>query len=243
MPRPSRSVFLTAALTLGALVATTLPASAQQTTGLFQSTMERASDGTITVSPTFLTAGLAPAAPQPSRSQNQQGFGFGIKGGFLFNSFDQANADFDSKTGTAIGIFFGGNRTGAVGVMGEILYAKKSAGRLGVESLTQDLYYLEIPILARINIGSSSVNGLSVYGIVGPVFDILLKAKQNNFDVKDNYEALNLGIIAGGGVEFLRFIAELRYNWGLRNIQNGNLATTNEIKTRTFMVLFGFRIN
>jgi hypothetical protein len=122
MLRPLRPVFLTAALTLGALVATALPASAQQTPGLFQSTVERAEDGTITVSPTFLTAGLAGAAQ--NRSQNQQGFGFGIKGGFLFPSVSNFEG-FDGNTGTAIGIFFGGNRTGSVGVMGELLYVQE----------------------------------------------------------------------------------------------------------------------
>jgi len=240
MFRPLRPVFLTVALTLCALVATTLPASAQQTPGLFQSTIERAQDGTITVSPTFLTAGLA-AQPQGRRGQNQQGFGFGIKGGFLFTSFSAAEEDFDSNTGTAIGIFFGGNRTGAVGVMGELLYVTKSFGEGNAET---DLAYLEIPILARINIGSSSVNGLSFYGIAGPVFDIRLKAKLkvSDIDVKDNYESTDIGVIVGAGVEFLRFIAEARYNWGLRNFRS-DLIDTEEIKTRTFMVLFGFRIN
>lgn len=239
MPRPLRPVILTAALTLGALVATALPASAQQTPGLFQSTVERAKDGTITVSPTFLTAGLAGAAQ--SRGQNQQGFGFGIKGGFLFTSFSSAEQDFDNSNGTAIGIFFGGNRTGAVGVMGELLYARK---KIGEDPFETTLHFLEIPILARVNIGSSSVNGLSFYGLLGPVFDIKFKeALEGVGDIDDNYESFDLGIIAGGGVEFLRFIAEARYNWGLRNIVSGDLADFTEIKTRTFMILFGFRIN
>jgi hypothetical protein len=234
-------VLLTAALTLGALIATTLPASAQQKTGLFLSTVQVADDGKVTVSPSFLTEGLAAAPSQGSRSQNQQGFGFGIKGGFLFTSFSSAEQDFDNSNGTAIGIFFGGNRTGAIGVMGELLYARKT---IGEDPFQTKLHFLEIPILLRVNIGSSSVNGLSFYGLLGPVFDIKFKeALEGVGDIDDNYESFDLGIIAGGGVEFLRFIAEARYNWGLRNIQGGDLADFQEIKTRTFMILFGFRIN
>lgn len=246
MPRPSRSVLLTAALTLGALIATALPASAQQTTGLFQASMQRASDGTITVSPSFLTAEFAAPLSQGTRSQNQQGFGFGIKGGFLFNSAKSAQRDFGNETGTAIGIFFGGNRTGDIGVMGELLYVKKFAPSSPTSTtLDAKVYYLEIPILLRINIGDHSVNGFNVYGIVGPVVDIRLNAKLkvNDLDIKKRYEGVDLGVIAGGGVEFLRFIAEARYNWGLRAVNSGDFGNTTEIKGRTFYILFGFRIN
>ena len=38
------------------------------------------------------------------------------------------------------------------------------------------IHYLEIPVLARVNVGSGSLNGMLVYGVVGPVFDIKLKA-------------------------------------------------------------------
>ena len=236
MPRLPRSVFLTAVLAGAVLIAT--PASAQQTAGLFQPAVNAAGDESTTA---FLTAGMVQNQQQaPRRSQGHQGFGFGIKGGFLFNNFQQANQDFKNNTGLAGGIFFGGNRTGVIGVMGEILYAKKGA-KSG--SVTTDLYYLEIPILARVNIGSSSINGLSFYGLAGPVFDIKLKDKQKNLNIKQNYETFDMGVIAGGGVEFLRLIAEARYNWGLRNIIEGDLANTIKIKNRTFMVLFGFRIN
>jgi hypothetical protein len=241
MARLTRSVFLTTALTLGTLLAMTMPASAQET-GLFQSTVQVADDGTVSVSPSFLTAGLASAAQ--GRGQSHHGFGIGVKGGFLFSSAKSAQQDFTNKGGYAIGIFFGGNRTGVLGVMGEILLAQRKLGPEGAaDADLVKVNYIEIPILARLNIGSSSVNGLSFYGIVGPVFDIKLKAEQRNLDIKSNYESFDVGIIGGGGVEFLRFIAEARYNWGLRNVQGGILADFNEIKTRTFMVLFGLRLN
>lgn len=186
----------------------------------------------------FVVAGLARRAElQQSQSNNprHEGIGIGVKGGFLFNDFSSAKQDFDSNIGTMVGFFFGGNRPGVVGVMGELMYAKK--GSEGV-----DLHYLEIPILLRVNAGSNSLSGVNVYGIGGPVFDIKL-SEPDILNVDDVYEGFDIGVVVGAGVEITRFIVEGRYNWGLRNIVKGDLGTSQEIKTRSFAVLFGFRFN
>ena len=74
-------------------------------------------------------------------------------------------------------------------------------------------------------------------------FDVKLKSELNGIDIGEQYEGLDFGVIAGAGVEITRFLIEARYNWGLRNILNGNLTTTTEIKTRTFAILFGVRFS
>jgi hypothetical protein len=139
------------------------------------------------------------------------------------------------------GIWFGGNRTGAVGIQAEIMYAKKNVPSPLVTAGDVDLQYLEIPVMARLNLGSS--NKAAGYILVGPAFDINLKADLNGLDVKSQYQGLDLGLIAGAGVEITRFLIEGRYNWGLRNVVNGDLTNTSEIKTRTFAILFGVRFN
>ena len=234
MIRSSRFAFFTAAITVAAMVVGARPARAQEANGL-----KAAPDST------FLVAGMANSATGGQQASNgrarAEGFGFGVKGGFLFNSFSQANnTNLKGKTGNAFGIFFGGNRGGNLGVMGELLYATKVSA-----SGTQEtkLHYLEIPILLRLNFGSPSRNGVSVYGLAGPVFDINLSASLNGLDVKSKYQSLDLGVIVGAGVEVTRLLIEGRYNWGLRNIQNGNLATFGDIKTKTFALLVGFRLN
>jgi hypothetical protein len=173
--------------------------------------------------------------------QGQQGVGVGVKGGWLYSSFSEANSDFDNNSGWAAGIFFGGNRDGVVGVQGEVLYAKKGA-KEGQSSV--DLHYLEIPILARLNLGSSNRNtGALLYAIGGPVFDVRLKAEQDSFNVKDNYESTDVGVIAGAGVEISRFLIEARYNWGLRNILKSGGGANTELKNRSFAILAGLRFN
>jgi hypothetical protein len=243
MSRQARSVFLTAVLTASAVVIATLPAGAQTNEGLILSGKTSAA-GTATSS--FLTAGMVEQAPPPGGGgPPASGAGVGLKLGPLFTSYSAASCDgcFNTNTGFEGGIWFGGNRGGRVGIMGEVLYAKKKQEGSALTGSTS-LQYLEIPILARINIGSRSRNGVSIYGLVGPVFDINLKASIGSQDVKSNYESLDLGLLGGVGVEITRFLVEGRFNQGLRNVlKSGNAAAFGDIKTRSFAVLFGFRFN
>lgn len=122
-----------------------------------------------------------------------------------------------------------------------MLYAKKGAA-LG--SSTVDLHHIEVPVLARLNIGSANRNaGLVFYGIGGPVFDLRLMARQDDFDVKSNYESTDLGVIAGAGLELSRLLVEARYNWGLRNIAKASGGAQTDLKSRSFAVLAGIRFN
>ncbi|MGE0450036.1 MAG: porin family protein [Vicinamibacterales bacterium] len=173
----------------------------------------------------------------PARAQ---GPGFGVKVGPTFTNFDDASGGWDNKAGLQGGVFFGGNLPGTVGIMGEVLYAKKSAEQNGIKT---DLYYLEIPVLLRINAGARNRGGVTAYAIGGPALDINLKAAQNNLDVKSNYESTDVGLIAGGGIELTRFIIEARGNWGLRNVLKSNSGPVTDLKTRSFAIMAGFRFN
>ena len=242
MFRLSRSVFVTALLTASAVVIATLPAGAQTREGLLL-----AAQASSDTNPAFLTAGMARQAPPPPGGGGPaaSGFGIGAKIGPIFTSYDAASCDgcFNTNTGWEGGIWFGGNRGGRVGIMGELLYAKKKQEGSGLTGST-NLQYLEIPILLRINIGSRSRNGISIYGLAGPVFDVNLKASLNDIDVKSKYQSLDLGVLFGGGIEITRFLVEGRFNKGLRNVlDSDNAGSISDIKTKSFAVLFGLRFN
>jgi hypothetical protein len=246
MHRQSRSVIFIVILALSALVSFSIPARAQTTGPLQEAALSAVADD---AADSTLQAGGAPppqTPPPPPPSANyprSEGFGVGAKIGPLFTSYSSAAASFDTNTGLEGGIWFGGNRGGTVGVMGEVLYAQKKQSVSGLTGTTT-LQYLEIPILMRINVGSRSRSGVSVYGLVGPVFDVNLKAKLNNIDVKGNYESLDYGILGGVGIEITRFLVEARYNWGLMNVlKSSNVGSATDIKSRSFAVLFGVRFN
>ena len=194
--------------------------------------------------PSFLVSGLASSAAQQSSSGNprHEGIGIGFLVGPTFSSFDQANSNYKNNNGLELGIFFGGNRPSTVGVEGKLMYVKKGA-KNSTGTIVVDTRYLEIPILLRINAGSNSLNGVLGYFIVGPAFDILMKADQGGLDVKKNYQGLDLGLQIGGGIEITRFIIEASLTKGLRSINNGNLANLTPIKTRKFAVDVGIRFN
>jgi hypothetical protein len=239
MFRPLRSVAVVA-LTISALAISTRSALADEA-----STSIRQSVANATVSSDFLVTGMAATNAAQDQSSNGQvrheGVGIGVKGGFLWPSFAEAQgAGFKDDSGWMLGIFFGGNRPGVVGVMGEIQYGLKK-GSLASDTLKQ--YFIEIPILARINVGASTLNGISVYGLVGPVFDINLQTKLNDIKIEDKYQSLDIGLLIGGGVEITRFLVEARYNQGFKNVLKAEGGGNTDLKSHSFAIEFGVRFN
>jgi hypothetical protein len=174
-----------------------------------------------------------------ARPAYADGVSFGAKIGPLFPSISKDVTNFKNRTGWLGGVWVGGNRRGAVGIQADFLYGKKNVPSPLVAGGDVDVHFFEIPVMARINLGTSDNAG--GYILVGPAFDINLKSELNGLDVKSQYESLDLGIIGGAGFEITRFILEVRYNWGLSNVINGDLTNTTPIKTRTFVILFGVR--
>ena len=103
------------------------------------------------------------------------------------------------------------------------------------------IYYAQVPVLLRINGGSRSTSGLSVYGIVGPAIDLKIGEDLSNFRDIDDIESVDVSLVAGAGVEIAQFIIEARGTWGLRNIVEG--AEGVDVETRTLAILFGLRFN
>ena len=110
------------------------------------------------------------------------------------------------------------------------------------QSVTID--YFEIPLLLRINIGSNSLNGVNIYGVAGPSFDIRLKAKLNTGEsLTDQTAGADIGFAAGAGIEITRFLIEGRYTRGLRNIATNELELGGKLNAHTVAIFFGIRFN
>ncbi len=171
-----------------------------------------------------------------------KGVGVGFKAGTLRTNhklLDGADVP-GNDTGWMGGLFFGGNRTGRIGVMGELnLLAKQ--GELSDGEST--LYYAQIPAMLRVNLGSRSRSFRSaiVYGIVGPSIDLKLGQDLSTMARLDNLKTFDFSATAGVGIEVARFIVETRTNWGLRNFAHRASATGP--RTRSFALLGGIRFN
>ncbi len=187
-----------------------------------------------------VVAALVPIFLSSPGLAEAQGVGVGVKGGYLYSSFDFENvADvIDGSNGWMAGLFFGGNRPGRVGVMGEVNVQAKR-GESGAENVT--IYYLQVPALLRINGGSRSTSGVSAYGIIGPAIDLKIGEDFSDITDTDEIESVDVSLVAGVGVEISRFIIEGRGTWGLRNIAKEGEGL--DVKTRTFAILVGLRFN
>jgi hypothetical protein len=192
-------------------------------------------------------------AQQPV-AYNDEGIGFGILAGIsrstikLDDQFDDLT-DVDSKGGWLLGIWFGGNRNGTLGFMGEISYAKKGANEGGGGDGEIDQTYLEITAPIRINLGQTDNKwGLLVYPMVGPYVDILLKAEDEaGVDIEEAFNGFDAGILFGAGVEILRFGFEVRYTMGLKSIsadEDGEgFDELTDSKSRSWQFVAKFRLN
>jgi len=162
----------------------------------------------------------------------------GIKFGPTFARFGTDNLDFDTRTGLHGGIFFGGNRSGVVGLQSEINWIRKNA-EYGIEGQDIRVDYLQVPVLLRLNAGSDS---FVAYGIAGPAFNFKIADEVEGITLDDGFEGFDMGLVFGGGIEISRIIIEGRYEKGFRRINN-LFEDFLEIKSQSFTILFGVRFN
>ena len=238
---------------IGTLVLAAVAAVVLSAPGAFAQDVSNGPDAAPVPSPFHINATFVPDASgapdalmvdQASQSSHHEGFGFGVLGGFMFKSLSQSPVDgqtLTANTGKTIGLFFGGNRPGRVGVEAELMYNIRKGTQLNGDVLS--IHSLEIPVLIRVNIGSQSLKGVLGYILVGPAFDIQLNDSLLSQTVTKNYKGLNVDAMFGGGIEITRFFIEAKEDLGIFSVNSGNLGNTSAIHGKTFDLLFGFRIN
>ena len=159
--------------------------------------------------------------PQANRPPADEGIGIGVLGGWTNSTLKGSPEDeafLEPRNDWMAGGWFGGNRAGRVGFLGEVNYVTKGANERGFDGSLR-IRYLEVPALVRVNIGSRTREGARFYGLAGPAFAFRLKATledpEVDFDVTDDYEPFDIGILVGGGAEVRRIGVEVRINWGM----------------------------
>jgi len=164
--------------------------------------------------------------------------GAGIKFGPTFASFSSEALDFKTRTGIHAGLFVGGSRDNVVGLQGEFNWLRKNSETEGGQQIRID--YLQVPVLLRVNAGSSSANGVAAYGIVGPAIELKIADELQGITLDDGFEGADVSLVFGGGIEAARIILEARWEKGLRRINN-DFSDFTEIKKQAFTILFGVR--
>jgi hypothetical protein len=175
-------------------------------------------------------------------STGSEGIGIGVKGGVLMAKLtkEQLDAGFKENPGFIGGLFIGGNRGGRLGFGVDLMYKRESFkvpnGNPG------HLDFINVPVYFRVNIGSESLNNVSIYALGGADLNFLLRASDGSRDdVTDNFERADYGYVVGLGVELTRFIVEGRFTKGLGNIVKATGAP--QKKTQAIAVMIGLRFN
>jgi hypothetical protein len=165
--------------------------------------------------------------------------GFGIKFGPTFTEFSSDALDYNNRTGIHGGLFFGGNRDGLFGLQSELNWIRKR-GEVNANGQQIKIDYLQVPVLLRLNLGSSSSSGPSLYGIAGPAVDIKVADEVEGIVLDDGFEGVDVTLVVGGGIEIARIILEGRYDKGFRRI-NRTFDDIYDIRKETFTILAGIR--
>jgi opacity protein-like surface antigen len=163
----------------------------------------------------------------------------GIKFGPTFSTFSSDALDFNNRIGWHGGLFFGGNRTGVLGLQGELNWVRK---RAEVQGQNIRIDYVQIPVLLRVNAGTDSPSGFAIYGIAGPAVDVKIADEIEGITLDDGFEGADVSLVLGAGIEAARIIVEGRYEKGFRRVNN-TFSDFTDIKTQAFKILFGIRFN
>lgn len=183
----------------------------------------------------------------------------GIKGALMVTNLIKAGdnvSENNLKLGGAAGIFIKVPLLGFLSIQPELLYISKGSttsynigtGAItpGTGELSFNLNYIELPLLAVINI----TRYINIHA--GPYAAFLVNANVKNkssnkfFDSyndlnADNFQRIDYGISGGLGFDFKPFIAGIRYDGSLRNLGKFGLAgaITQDARNSAFQIYLG----
>lgn len=194
-----------------------------------------------------LAAGAVLLAAAPLLAQDG---GIGAKGGVVLASQQNSGSSttpLDTRVGVEAGGFVNVPFGSHLSFQAEGLFTSKG-GKLDVLGITSTLQidYLEIPLLARLRLGSGSPHYF-VDGGAAPAVRLRARSRTafsgatEEIDVADQVERVDLGVAAGGGVVFGKVDAEVRYTFGVRDIdadRTDGVRTKNRALTITAGIRF-----
>lgn len=179
-----------------------------------------------------------------------QGLGKGVRGGINYSTTQTTGEGQMAPDWQPRGVFGGFVTWRAISwidLQPEVLYSMKGA-KVEESGLTAKLLldYLDFPVLARFSRGTP--NARSWYVIGGPSFGYLLRARTRadfggateEIDVIDDVERFDVGVVAGGGVEFGRIVIDGRYTHGLSDIDK-DTSDDAKVRNRCVSATVGFK--
>jgi hypothetical protein len=177
---------------------------------------------------------------------------YGVKAGFNVASikvkFDNATVTSDGRAGMVIGGWVARDFSPRGGIQIEGLLEQKGgefelSDDIGFEDDSSfRLTYLTFPVLGRVNLpaGTSTVRLLA-----GPTFGFHVNESIKVGDVELDGDEVDLktfeaAFAVGGQVEIRRFVVDVRYIWGLTDINASDDEDEPTVKNNAFQLTFGW---
>jgi hypothetical protein len=198
---------------------------------------------------------LGAALLSPARA-SAQATTVGVKGGWNNSNVnldfpDATDVPTDSFNGLIIGGFVGRDFNAKAGMLVDFLYARTGTN-VDFSGINRHVKvdYIQIPVLGRTNFKASNAAVVHVFG--GPTFAFKTSqsetltvdgvdtpvAEEDEASLKGN----DIGITIGAGFTINRFLVDVRYTWGLLNLNNDTGVGEPEVKSRQFAVMFGMEL-
>ncbi|MBZ0201519.1 MAG: PorT family protein [Ignavibacteria bacterium] len=178
-----------------------------------------------------------------------QSTGLGIEGGInIANVSSTPSVNLNSRTGFMVGGFADIGVSRIASIKPGIRYIVKGFTRSNNGfSLSENLHYIEFPILMKFGI---PLNDVKPYFEAGPTLAIQLSASEdqttanqsNNYDAGSLYESLDFGLYFGSGIEYnvgnkISMFTGGGYSLGLTNTSK----TTVSLRNRGFQFAAGVK--
>jgi hypothetical protein len=186
-----------------------------------------------------------------SPSASAQGITTGVRGGI-----NLASARFEGQEGATVldtglapvvGVFVTVPLSSWFELQPEVLYSVKGPRlKMGAIESRLLLDYLEVPLLGRFS--RRRTRAIDYYFIGGASFGFQLRARSRTdfgaaveeIDIGDDVERFDIGVVAGGGLEFGAVVIDTRYTYGLRDIDKDKTDDVT-VANRAWSVTAGFR--
>lgn len=208
----------------------------------------------------FAAALVVVALLVPARAFAQMVLSAGAKGGVNIANVDLKLTGLTvspkSRAGLVLGGFVALDKDKA-GLVIEGLYSQLGTTLEFTDTGVTDkqeirLHYIVFPILGRVNL--KAADGVTLHLYAGPQFGFktgfqtketltvngvtTVTTDNDDSDLKGH----NIDIAFGGQVDFRKFLVDLRYAWGLTNVNKNTGPEEPEVKNRTFSIMFGVRL-
>jgi hypothetical protein len=175
---------------------------------------------------------------------------FGIKGGLNQSNLNASSDFFTYKSYQAyhFGLFLEIRLNSGFSIQPELLYSMQGS-KINVElrdsidfdplvynnssyTFTNKINYINAPIMAKFDV-------TKVFNIaVGPQLGYFINAKNENREIKSDFNQFDLGLNMGVGFTFNKVIIDLRYNIGLSEVGSYN---PYDGKNRVFQLSLGYK--